>query len=254
MVAMKKIFAIGLFCAVFIACNKEVPQQKAVSPHRIIKNKVLVILGEDYYKREKVLAYLNKNYVSDTDSKIELYTYGQMLTRSGNVLLRSIAEKIEASNCDIVVTLGAPEGTARYLMQMQAKYPEKVYISLLPMEDTLPLEAACDIVVDFKLPDTLMNDEETFTVSDEKVELLLVASVFAGEDILANDKKLSVSLYEEFNRAFFTAYSVLFSPNEKMPNFRISPYVDPDTSIPSRKYLIVCENADEQKRSTENGE
>lgn len=241
---MKKLLFAILCCGILFSCKKSAPVQTAAPPQRVITSKALIILGEDYEKRDKILTYLKKDYMSADKSNIQLYTYHDMLTRSGNVILRSIAETIDSSNADIVIALGLPEGSARYLMQAQKSHPEKVYISLLPMEDTLPLEAACDIVVDFKLPDTLMNAEETFTVSDEKVELLLVASIFAGEDIIANQKNIAVSIYEEFNRAFFTAYSVLFSPHENAPQFRVSPYIDADTSIPSRKYLIVYENSE----------
>lgn len=245
---MKKICLLFFSLLFFIACEKQDFASKKTPPKRVVKNKILIILGEDYCNRLNILDYLKKDYFSENDTKIELFTYEEMLTRSGNVILRTILQKIEKSDCDIVIALGSPPGSARYLMQAQQKYPEKVYISLLPMEDILPLEATCDFVVDFKLPDTLMNAEETFTVSDEKVELLLVASVFAGEDIVAKKKKLSVSTYEEFNRAVFTACYVLFADEANTPSFRVSPYIDPDTSIPSRKYLIVYENADDNSK------
>lgn len=240
---MKKICLVFFCLLFFISCEKQDSAFTKAPRKRVVKNRVLIILGEDYSNRLNILDYLKKDYFSEKESKIELFTYEEMLTNSGNIILRSIFQKIEKSNCDIVVALGAPAGSAKYLMQAQQKYPEKVYISLLPMEDILPLEAACDFVVDFKLPDTLMNAEETFTVSDEKVELLLVASVFAAEDILAKKKHLAVSTYEEFNLAIFTACYVLFSNNTNAPSFRVSPYIDPETSIPSRKYLIVYENS-----------
>lgn len=241
---MKKLLYIAIVSSMLLSsCIKPNKTETEARPKRIITNKILFILGKDYYQRQEILKYFINDYsLNKKDSKIDILNYDEMLTKSGNIILRKIYEKIDESNCDIIIALGSPEGTGRYLLQAKNKYPEKVYISLLPMEETLRLEATCDIVVDFKLPDTLMNEEESFTVSDEKIELLLVASVFAAEDILANEKNLKQSPYDEFNRAFFTAYSVLFSKYKNASSFRLSPYVDPSSSIPSRKYFIVYEN------------
>lgn len=225
-----------------VACNKSTAVAKP-NPKRVITNDILLVLGEDYYQRTGILSYLENNYgVNTEDSHVRLLTYQDMLTDSGYLRLRSILDAIDSSDCSIVIAVGLPEGSARYFMQAADTHPEKVYVSLLPMEDTLQLEAACDMIVDFKLPDTLMNAEEAFTVSDDRVQLLLVASVFAGEDIQLNKKALNISIYEEFNRAFFTAYSVLY-PGQP-PQFKVSPYVDVSTSLPSRKYFIVYETTD----------
>lgn len=246
MFSLKKLFYVLGFIFI-LSCQAKNGRKTEHKPKRVVSNKILIILGKDYYQRSEILNYFEKDYgLNTTASKIELLKYDEMLTRSGNVILRSISEAIEKSDCDIVIALGVPEGSGRYLLQSREKFPEKVYISLLPMEDTLRLEATCDIVVDFKLPDNLMNEEEAFSVSNRELELLLVASVFAGEDILANKKSLSFSPYEEFNRAFFIAYSVLFANDISAYNFRVSPYVDPTTSIPSRKYFIVYEKKDEE--------
>lgn len=234
------VFLLGLF--VFFSCKQEDIHLENTPPVRLIKNKILVILGEDYYMRPGILNYLEKNYnLYDENSTVKLFTYESMLNSSGSLILRSIAEAIEHSDCDIIIALGVPEGSARYFTQVKNTHPEKIFISILPMEDTLPLEACCDIVLDFKLPDTLLNEEEIFSVTDENVELLLISSIFAAEDMLTNTNKLSISIYEEFNRAFFAAYSVLFSHAPVVHNFRLSPYLDPETSIPSRTYFIVNE-------------
>lgn len=240
--SVKFIFCVLFFCFVF-SCNNSENKKKNNKPKRLVNKNILIILGKDYYMRNDILDYFKKDYLlGSADSKIQVYTYNEMLTKSGKIILRSIKDEIEESNCDIVIALGTPEGSSRYLMQARKKYPEKVFISLLPMEDTLPLEASCDIVVDFKLPDTLLNEEAAFTVSSEKIQLLLVAAVFAGEDIIAKNKNTNFSPYEEFYRAFFTAHSVLFPTAESITSFKVAPFVDPDTSIPSRKYLIVHEN------------
>lgn len=242
---MKKLLVIVLITAMFVSCTKTTEKIEKPEAKRIVRNKVLIILGKDYCERPDILQYFRKDYAyGKENSKIELFTYREMLNASGNIIFRALTEKIDESNCDIVIALGAPEGSGRYLQQAKTAHPEKVYIALLPMEDTLQLEATCDIVIDLQLPDTLMNEEASFTISDKKLELLLVASVFAAEDMCAKQKNRALSPYDEFNRAFFTAYSVLFSRCENAPSFRLSPYVDPTTSIPSRKYFIVYENDD----------
>lgn len=230
------------------SCNekKEVqePVSERVKPRRIIKNKILIILGKDYYERLGILNYLHKEYGSGSeDSPVQILLYSEMTAGSKYPRFKLISEKIDKYKSTIVVSIGIPEGSGRYLIQIAENNPELAIISLLPMEELLLLEAASDIVVDFKIPTALLAQEEDFVIGDDEVMLLLTASVFAGEDINAKKKDLKNSPLEEFREALFTTQKVI---GKSLFNNRYSvkPFIDSETGIPSHKYLLIYKDGE----------
>ncbi len=242
---MKKFRFVGLFCFAFflISCFAKQPVDTAEkkATKRVIVNKFLLILGQDYYERDGILDYLRGEYeLGSANSKVDILPYSEMVNSKNNLYLRSIYDKVKKLTPNVVISIGAPEGAGRYFIKLREEFPDIVFISLLPMEDILPLEASCEIVVDYELPDDLLNEEKDFIISDEDVQLLLLSAVFASEDIVAHKNEAEISPYNEFNRAFFIAQAILFKEGERKL-FRVKPYVDPETSLPSRKYLIIYE-------------
>lgn len=255
----KFLFIFIYFFILFVcinSCNgkKEVqePVREKIKPHRIIKNKILVILGKDYYERLGILRYLNENYSSGSeDAPVQILPYSEMTASSKYPRFKLISEKIDEYKSTIVISIGIPEGGGRYLIQIAENNPELAIITLLPMEELLPLEAASDIVVDFKIPTALSAQEESFVIGDDEVMLLLTASVFAGEDINAKKKKLKNSPLEEFREALFTAQKVI-GKSIFNNHYSIKPFIDSETGIPSHKYLLICKG--DEKAADANAE
>ncbi len=243
----KHIFTLllGIFLILpqFTACNNKTnkPEKKiykASSPQRIINNKILLILGKDYYKRENILDYLKKEYgIGKEDSPVKIIGYDDMITTTKYPLLKIIPEKIKEFKPTILISLGLPEGGGRYLINESRKNPDLVIISLLPMDEILPLEAGSDLVVDFEIPTEILSEEKDFKISDESLSLLLNSSVFMGEYIYAKKKELIKTPLEDFSEVFLNTQKFFNITVET--DYGIKPYIDSDTGIPSRKYLLV---------------
>lgn len=238
------------------SCNgkKEIqePVRERVKPRRIIKNKILIILGKDYDERLGILKYLNEEYGTvGADAPVRILSYSEMTISSKYPRFKLISEKIDEYKSTIVISIGAPEGCGRYLIQIAENNPELTVITLLPMEELLPLEAASDIVIDFKIPTALSAKEEDFVIDDDELMLLLTASVFAGEDINAKKKDLKNSPLEEFREALFTAQKVI-GKSIFNNRYSVKPFIDSETGIPSHKYLLIYK--DDEKAADENAE
>lgn len=233
--------------------KKEIVYEK-IKPKRIIKNNILIVLGKDYYERKDILKYLENEYaLASTDSHVQVLPYSDMVKGSKQPRFRMINEKIKEQKTTILISIGIPEGGGRYLIQAVENNPKLTIISLLPMDEILPLEAASDIVVDFQIPKKIMNEETDFVISDNEVMLLLVAAIFAGEDINAHNKNIKIFPIEEFQQAFFTAQTIL--GKELFPNhYTIKPYTDSDTGLQSHRYLLIYKDFDESQETADDKE
>ncbi|UTC77961.1 hypothetical protein E4O04_08085 [Treponema sp. OMZ 799] len=243
---------ICVLSAAFISCNNnnedEVVYEK-IKPKRIIKNNILIVLGKDYYERKDILKYLESEYdLGNPDSHVQVLPYSDMVKRSRLPRLRMINEKIEEQKTTILISMGIPEGGGRYLIQAAENNPNLAIISLLPMDEILPLEAASDIVVDFQIPKQLLSEEKDFIISDDELMLLLIAAIFAGEDINAHNKDIKIFPIEEFRQAFFTAQTIL-GKELFTDHYTIKPYTDSDTGLQSHRYLLIYKDLDESQET-----
>ena len=251
------IFISILFSTFITSCSnnkeKEIVYEK-IKPKRIIKNNILIVLGKDYYERKDILKYLENEYaLGNPDSHVQVLPYSDMVKVSRQPRFRMINEKIEEQKTTILISIGIPEGGGRYLIQAAENNSNLSIISLLPMDEILPLEAASDIVVDFQIPKEIMNEEKDFLISDNEVMLLLVAAIFAGEDINAHKKNIKIFPIEEFQQAFFTAQTIL--GKALFPNhYTIKPYTDSDTGLQSHRYLLIYKDFDESQETADDKE
>jgi len=156
------------------------PVQENTKPKRTIKNKILIILGKDYYNRPGILKYMEEEYgLGEENAPVRLLPYPEFIKSTRQPRLRLIAETLEEFKSSIVISIGMPEGGGRYLISESEKNEELTVISLLPMDEALPMEAGSDIVVDFKPPAESLNNTEHLDITDGELMLLLTAAVFA---------------------------------------------------------------------------
>ena len=113
-----------------------------------------------------------------------------------------------------------------------------VVISAFAMEELAKLEAASDIVLDFTLPDELLNPENDFYVSDSELSLVLLSSFLSSENIRAHGKASNVLPIEDAKEAFKKASTIL---KDKLGQceYTLKPYVDPDVGMASYNYIMI---------------
>ena len=180
------ISSVILLSLLFFSCQKSnndvVTTENIVEEAKLreLDSKVLVILGQDYYKKNNILDCLNAEYSSSSIKNNVIVLGYDSFEMKDFLRLKVIIEKIEDLKPDVVISLGLPEGAGKYLLQAVNENKKLVVISAFPMEEILKLEAASDIVFDFELPDVLLNQEHDFYITDSEVSLVLLSSFLAS--------------------------------------------------------------------------
>jgi len=250
---MKIRIIIFLFCifSVFSSCKKsesslETKEETETSSLRELDMKVLVILGQDYYKKTNILDCLNVEY-SQSSIRENVSVLGYDAFEMKDFLrLKVIIEKIEEVKPNVVISLGLPEGAGKYLLQAVNNDKNMVVISAFPMEEILKLEAASDIVFDFELPDVLLNQEHDFYITESESSLVLLSSFLASERIRKHGKSSSILPIEDAKEAFKEAEHNM---EEKMGHniYTLKPYVDSDIGMASYNYIIIYKSVIEDE-------
>lgn len=238
------ISSVILLSLLFFSCQKSnndvVTTENIVEEAKLreLDSKVLVILGQDYYKKNNILDCLNAEYSSSSIKSNVIVLGYDSFEMKDFLRLKVIIEKIEDLKPDVVISLGLPEGAGKYLLQAVNENKKLVVISAFPMEEILKLEAASDIVFDFELPDVLLNQEHDFYITDSEVSLVLLSSFLASERIKEHGKNSSILPIEDAKEAFNDAEQKM---EEKMGHniYTLKPYVDSDIGIASYNYIII---------------
>ena len=240
---MKNRIIMFLFCLLFLSCQKsnkviESDKEEEKVSLKDLNMKVLVILGQDYYKKSNILECLNAEYSSASINENVIVLGYDSFEMRDFLRLKVIIEKIEEIKPDAVISLGIPEGAGKYLLQAVSVDKNMVAISAFPMEEVLKLEAASDIVFDFELPDVLLNQEHDFYITDSEVSLVLLSSFLASERIKKHGKNSSILPIEDAKEAFKEAEQKM---EEKMGHnvYTLKPYVDSDIGMASYNYIII---------------
>lgn len=239
------IFAIILLFSLFFSCRKsndaiETSKEEVTKEDvlRDLKSKVLVILGQDYYKKNNILDCLNSEYSpSSIKENVSILGYDSFEMKDF-LRLKVIIEKIDSFAPDVVISLGLPEGGGKYLLQAVSENKNMIVISAFPMEEILKLEAASDIVFDFELPDVLLNQEHDFYIADSEISLVLLSSFLASERIKEHGKASSILPIEDAKEAFKNAEQKM---EENMGHnvYTLKPYIDSDIGMASYNYIII---------------
>ncbi len=232
------------FVPFLFSCHKEnqtFETEKEVSEETSLRDlnmKVLIILGQDYYKKSNILECLNAEYSSASiKAKVNILGYDSFEMKDF-LRLKVVIEKIEEIKPDVVISLGLPEGAGKYLLQAVNDDKKLIVISAFPMEEILKLEAASDIVFDFELPDVLLNQEHDFYITESEVSLVLLSSFLASEKIKKHGKNSSVLPIKDAIEAFKEAEQKM---EDKMGHniYTLKPYIDSDIGMASYNYIII---------------
>ncbi|MGP1439080.1 MAG: hypothetical protein ACTTKH_08425 [Treponema sp.] len=248
---MKVIIYIFLFFIPFLfSCQKsnKVEETKKEEVKEVVMRdlemKVLVILGQDYYKKTNILNCLNNEYSASSIKKNVSVIGYDAFEMKDFLRLKVIIEKIEEIRPNVIISLGLPEGAGKYLLQAVSNDKSMVVISAFPMEEILKLEAASDIVFDFELPDVLLNQEHDFYITDTEISLVLLSSFLASERIKKHGKTSSVLPIEDAKEAFKQA-----EKNMEMGFnvYTLKPYIDSDLGMASYNYILIYKSVIEKE-------
>ena len=256
---MKKFFYINISVLLSISlvllcsCKKqEVKETIEETPEKVetlrpLNEKVLLILGEAYYQKPNILECLNKEYnEASIKQNVVLLPYDLLMVKEDFLRLKVIEEKINEVKPSVIISLGLPERAGRYLLRAINEYKEMVVITAFAMEEIAKLEAASDIVLDFKLPDELLNPENDFYISDSELSLVLLASFLSSENIKQHGKNSNVLPIEDAKEAFKKAGELL-SEHMGQNEYILKPYIDTDIGMASYNYIMIHKHAIENK-------
>jgi len=215
-------------------------------PLRSLNEKVLLILGEDYYKKPRLLECLEAEYNKNSlKENIIVLPYDSLMVKDF-LRLKIIEEKIEEHKPSVIISLGLPERGGKYLLKASDEYKGMVIISAFAMEELAKLEAASDIVLDFTLPDELLNPENDFYVSDSELSLVLLSSFLSSELIRAHGKTSNVLPIEDAKVAFKKASTILKDELGQC-EYTLKPYINTDVGMASYNYIMIHKNVIEDK-------
>jgi len=245
---VRKLLSLSVIVSLFfISCSKEVKEENEIREQvieekvslRNLDEKILLILGEAYYKKNNLLDCLSREYnESSIKENIYILTH-DMLMQPGFLRLKIIEEKVAEMKPTAIISLGVPERAGQYLLKAGDEHKDMVIISAFGMEEIAKLEAASDIVLDFKLPDEqLLNPEIDFYVSDSELSLVLLSSFLASENIRRHGKNSSILPIEDAKDAFKKA-SVLLEDHMGKNEYTLKPYIDTDLGMASYNYIMI---------------
>jgi len=241
-----KLLCLSAIMSLFIlSCSKETQEniveqeQEEKAPLRNLEEKVLLILGEAYYQKKNLLECLSKEYnEASIAENVHILTHDKLMD-PGFLRLKVIEEKVSEIKPTAIISLGVPERAGQYLLKAGDEHKDIVIISAFGMEEIAKLEAASDIVLDFKLPDEqLLNPETDFYVSDSELSLVLLSSFLASESIRQHGKKSTILPIEDAKEAFKKA-SLLLQDQMENNEYILKPYIDTDVGMASYNYIMI---------------
>ncbi|MEL3907352.1 MAG: hypothetical protein P1P65_10085 [Treponema sp.] len=231
----------------FLACEKRTlpVREKAVQKKELAPS-ILFVFGKDFFMYADLFAHINERYDSASlKEKISIISYNDMTVKTKQPRFALITEQLAARPADAVITLGIPEGGARILRTVKEQYPDLPVITLLPVEEILPLEAYSTIVADFELPDSLLESDRAVDIPAQDLQILMLAAVLTAEQMAELPEQTP---FQRFSRAVNTA-AALTAPSAGQKQdfpYTVKPYKDPELNIYSFNYLIVSNTEQRQ--------
>ncbi|MGP1576545.1 MAG: hypothetical protein ACTTH7_03500 [Treponema sp.] len=244
MIPIKKILHNSVLVLLFFliaACTNKasIPEEIDVLPSKkIFDHKLLLILGKQFADSSYAFTHLYTVYDSASIEKnVHIVSYSEMISKNKQPRVKMISEMIDAYTIDLIISFGLPEGSAKHLTAAKNSNPHLQIYTLLPDEETLPLEVCSAAVIDFVSSDSLL-EESTHTVSSDTIKILTLASVFAAE---IHKENQAASPIEQLTIALNTVRAELTKSGCPVPDFVIQPHIDTEFNIASYNYLVLSE-------------
>ncbi len=205
--------------------------------------RVVLLAGEDFAARPAVASFLLSEYGDAGD--------GGMLVRLPT--LRGLETLPEDS---ILLLLGAPDSVVRDLVRLRDSVPRLSVVSLFSAAEALPLEEACDLVIDLAAGGELLADETSVSPSalpDAELGFLLYTAALACDQAKGGEPPSGETSSAERGPAARKAAGLLpdalvrarsYSKNKSAgATWVFTPFVDPDTGLRSANHLVFSSAA-----------
>ncbi|EFW36755.1 hypothetical protein [Treponema phagedenis] len=249
----KKCIQIVLLCVscLFFACTQKNEEPLKSVEHekikRVLQKRLLFVLGQDYGERPAILQFLQTEYET-ADGQVQILTYADLTKQSRQPRTKMILDAIREQKSEVVISLGVPEASGKYLLAAKREEPSVTVISLLAAEEILPIQAASDLVIDFQLSENSLEHEQEVSVSDSELAQLLMAAL-----VFAEEKKDGSSLQSpllQFADSLATVSALLNEKGKNTTLYRLVNYIDPDTGLTARNHVLLDEEqiAEEQPK------
>lgn len=205
--------------------------------HGPADHRVVVMLGEEYASRPRLLEPLYAEYgIAGFGGMVVPLSWPGSFLVEKRPRLSVLSEIAREPDTTILVTVGAPEGTVRELEKIRNTRPGMKILTLFPLDEPLPVEAVSDLVLDFKASDQPLADENAPSgplLDDSSMGVILLALALAGEDLSSG-----VSPLDAVSGALDRAGS-LARQKKEVSGWSFSSYVDPETGLRSRNHLVL---------------
>lgn len=200
--------------------------------------RVALLLGYGYNEEDFVKTTMEKLKsafgMAQDGGALVCYVFPDDFGRGSSARISLLPGMLKEDEVSALVLVGAPEGTHRALASLQDSsggsigYP---VISLLPQDDVLGMEAACDLVMDY-LPSAAKEEdhkEESEIVIDNVLSLIERAVYYASI--------IPLDVTEGFDKSLrdLTLHAKLLAGTE----WNVSQYIDPETGIRPQNHFVI---------------
>lgn len=200
-------------------------------------HRVLVMLGPGYSGRPEALEPLLSEYgLAGSGGMVEALSYPESFTVDKRIRLNVLSERAKEPGTTVLLTVGAPEGTLHELNKIRTAHPLMKIVSMFPLDDSLPVEAVSDILLDFKASGEMMADENAPAgpaLSDSGLGVLLLSGALA-----ADSRDAEASPIEILSGSFEQA-RILSKQKRAAAGWTLACFTDTDTGLRSRNHLIL---------------
>jgi hypothetical protein len=224
----------------FVGCSAKTSGTVSPADTKVVASsskpdhRILVMLGSGFSTHPAILDDLvNKYGLTSSGGMVSSLLYPQSFTEGKKISLQLLSESADAPGTTIVVTVGAPEGTVRELNKIRRTHPDMQILTLFPAEQGLASEAVSSLLIDYTVSGDVLAAETGKTLSDADLGVLVLATVLSVEK---PDPAVSPLL-----RLVTSVDSARFILKQKKPlvSWKITPFLDPETNIPSRNHVVL---------------
>lgn len=195
-------------------------------------HQVVVMLGSEYAVREGILAPVIAEYgLAGSDGKAVILRYPESFTENKRVSFSALSAAASMPKTTVIVTIGAPEGTARELAKIRKNHEKINIITLFSFDESISIEAVSSLVIDSPISDDVPENESPVTLSDADVGILLLASVLFGESS-DGEKTPLLRLTESLEGA-----RKLVRLKKTDANWKLSSFIDTGTNLRSWNHV-----------------
>lgn len=234
---------------VFVSCTRtgtDHGADSAAAVQHTERARLLLLSGAAFPRESGAADFLAWEYgLAEEKGRVRVLYWPETFRRTDSSL-RLVRETVREEQPDILITLGAPEGTLRELRAVREEFPDIRIVSIFPADDPLPVEAVSNLMIDQEVPaavlspdgdPALMPEEEAAAdFSGREAAVLLLGAAFAmesgdlsatGSEILASGMQLAGTVAKEGGLIY------------PVPDWEFLPAADPETGIKSMKHVLI---------------